>query len=111
MSRKEPRVIVKKPWQVVPADDRTVAAVKALFLGKASFSQQQLALKWVLLDVCEIAGNQFVAGFDGDRATAYALGKRHVALELARIRDMKIVHKESGVTFGGVPTAKEPDDE
>lgn len=111
MKDRKPKVIVKKPWQEAAADNQIVAAVKALFAGKASPGQQQTALKWLLIDVCEIPGNQFFAGEDGQRATDYALGKRHVALELARIRDMRIVHKETGVTMGDVPTGKEPDDD
>lgn len=108
---KDAKFVVKRPNHDTPADDQVIAAVKALFAGKANSGQQQLALKWLLIDVCEIPADQFYSGIDGDRLTAYALGKRYPALQMARIRDMKIVHKESGATFGGIPVAKEPEDE
>jgi hypothetical protein len=104
---KAPKSRPRLPTDIAPCDSRMVAAVKACFAGKANPSQIQRVLGWIIVDVCEVGREQFYSGPDGQRLTDFALGKRRVALELVRVRDIKLVVREQG---GDIPTAKEPDD-
>lgn len=68
-----------------------MGAIKALANGTALPHQQQLALHFILVDVCGIDDEPFCPGEDGRRSTDYALGKRRVGLYLRSLiaADMK----------------------
>lgn len=74
-------------WQPVACPENVKAALKALNAGVAVAAQQQLALNWVLFDLCKIRDELFVprsGGVDGRRVTDYLLGRRSVGLQIAR---------------------------
>lgn len=86
----------RKPYDVLHAIDMpTVAAVKSMFKGTANAGQQQAFMNWLLVEVCQIPGDQFYDGPDGQRLTDYALGMRGVALAVTRVRDMVFLAHET----------------
>lgn len=68
-----------------------MGAIKALGTGTALPHQQQMALHFILVEVCGIDDEPFCPGEDGRRSTDYALGKRRVGLYLRSLlnADMK----------------------
>lgn len=68
-----------------------MGAIKALAAGTALPHQQQMALHFILVDVCGVDDEPFCPGEDGRRSTDYALGKRRVGLYLRSLlaADMK----------------------
>ena len=70
------------PWQRGPYDVQFAYALQALRKGIASAAQQQYALDFIVRHICEAGKMSFWPGPDGDRATAFAEGKRWVANEI-----------------------------
>jgi hypothetical protein len=73
------------PWAPAVRDEYDVMAVKAMAAGNASESQQKRVLDWIMFNACGLRDLSFRPGVDGDRATAFAEGKRHVGLQLAKL--------------------------
>lgn len=69
-----------------PYDDRDVSAWRSLNLGTATPAQQQLALEHLMF-VAGLNGNSYIPG--DVQATAYAAGRRSVALEIFNYTRMK----------------------
>lgn len=75
----------KEPWIPADYDDRVVYAVRAFAAGRANDGQQGLLWDWI----------QYVAGADdmsfrpesagGERATAFAEGKRFVGQQIRKM--------------------------
>lgn len=83
-----------QPWAPPIASVIDVAAIKALASGAATEDQQKRALHFILVDVCKVDDEPYCPGEDGNRDTAYALGKRRVgtyirSLIFADIRKFK----------------------
>ena len=68
-----------EPWAPPLAEVADVAAIKALANGKATEDQQKRALHFILVEVCKVDDEPYCPGENGNRDTAYALGKRRVA--------------------------------
>lgn len=62
-------------------------AVRALGEGKAAEHQQQLALNWILLDLCGVKDSCFREGKPD--TTAFLEGRRFVGLILAKVMTEK----------------------
>jgi hypothetical protein len=80
--------VSKESWPWLPAqyDKRVAYAIKALQAGNANDVQQKEALRWIVWNACGTYDEQMYAGGDeGRRATDYALGKRHVGLEIVKM--------------------------
>lgn len=76
-----------QPWHPAPydPDGADTMAIKALAAGKANDGQQKRALDWILYSVCGLSDLSFrPGGSDGERATAFAEGKRFVGLQIAK---------------------------
>lgn len=72
-----------------PAIDYEVAlAVRALREGAASDHQQLVALDWIITQAAGTYAASFRPGADGDRATAFAEGRRFVGLQIVGILNM-----------------------
>lgn len=70
-----------QPWAAPPETDLAdVVAIKAMAAGTASEEQQKRALHFILVNVCRIDDEPYCPGDDGNRDTAYALGKRRVGV-------------------------------
>lgn len=67
-----------EPWAPPLADIVDVAAIKAMANGTATEDQQKRALHFILVEVCRVDDEPYCPGEDGNRNTAYALGKRRV---------------------------------
>jgi hypothetical protein len=77
---------VSAPWDPPLTEMAEVNAIKALYAGAATEDQQRLVCAW-LLKASGANTMTFRPGVDGDRATAFAEGKRHVGrmfFDLAR---------------------------
>ncbi len=76
------------PWKTPPYDPRHAYAIQALAKGVANAPQQQLALQFIVKELCETDRLTFWPpehGHDGMRATDFAEGKRWVGLEIRRL--------------------------
>lgn len=71
-----------EPWAPPLADLADVVAIKALAAGTASDEQQKRALHFILVEVCRVDDEPYCPGENGNRDTAYALGKRRVGTYL-----------------------------
>lgn len=67
-----------EPWAPPTPDLPDVVALKALAQGSATPEQQIRALKFIVEKVAGTYEEVYCPGADGDRNTAYALGKRRV---------------------------------
>lgn len=67
----------------VPYDTPTLNAVAALRQGKASESQQLLAVKWLEYVVCDVEGMSFHE--DSARATDFHEGRRFVGNQFRKM--------------------------
>jgi hypothetical protein len=81
---------IPQPWDVPPADEYDIRAVKALAAGVASDGQQKRALDWIIRVAAGTYDLSFRPGVDGYRATEFAEGKRFVGLQLVRLVNMKM---------------------
>lgn len=66
------------PWDAPPLDADERRAFQALRAGKASETQQLTVVNVLLLKLARLHAQPFVPGPDGDRATAFACGRRFV---------------------------------
>lgn len=76
-----------------PADyDRdTVYAIRALYEGKASDGQQRLAFRWIVEEAARVRDLSYRPGPDGERATAFAEGRRFVGLQVLKMLDPLVI--------------------
>lgn len=75
---------VPGPWLPAPYDDDDTRAVKALAAGKASESQQQRALRWIINSACGTYDQPFRPGEGGARDTDFACGKQFVGQQIVK---------------------------
>ena len=79
-------VDLSAPWDAPETAEHELHAIKALYAGTATADQQRAVCDW-LIRATGMATLTFRPGPDGDRATAFAEGKRHVGrmfFDLAR---------------------------
>ena len=72
------------PWLPAPYEDEDVYAIRALNAGHASEAQQRRALAWIV-SASGYYDLAFRPGPDGDRATAFAEGKRFVGAQIVKM--------------------------
>ena len=65
-----------------PADPADAHALRALQAGTATADQQQRALRWILVNACDTAGQPY---WPSDRDTAFALGRLFVGKQIGRL--------------------------
>jgi hypothetical protein len=78
---------MKEPRPDAPAeyDRQIMSAVTAFMQGLASEGQQVMVRDWILHNVCQVDGQAYYRGPDGDRDTVFAQGKRYVANSLRKM--------------------------
>ena len=79
------------PWEpvILEIGDPRVAAIRALASGTANAGQQQTAWQSILFDFCGIRDLEFrPGGPEGERASSFAGGRRHVGLQLVKTAQM-----------------------
>lgn len=81
------------PWSSVAVDDDDINAIKALAAGKASEGQQKRALDLIIYRIAGTYDLSFRPGLDGERATCFAEGKRHVGNQIVRLTKLVITKK------------------
>lgn len=75
-----------QPWDIPPADEHDIRALKALAAGKASEGQQKVALDWIIHKAAGTYDQPFrPGGEDGRRATDFAAGKMHVGQRIVHL--------------------------
>lgn len=71
-------------------------AIRALFEGKANEGQQQLAMAWLIFNLCHIGQSSM---HESDRVTAFLEGQRSVGVQLARMREpeaLRLIENKRG---------------
>jgi hypothetical protein len=84
-------VKIPAPYDPVAFTKSQVASIQALAAGIADERQQRRAFDCILTSVCDLNGLSYrpdEAG--GERATAFAEGKRFVALQLCKALKLNI---------------------
>lgn len=86
---------VVMPWSSIDSmvDEDDIMAIKALAAGKASEGQQKRALDLIIYKVAGTYDLSFRPGIDGERATCFAEGKRHVGTQIVRLTKLVIKPK------------------
>ena len=72
-----------RPWLPERLDIDVMYALQALEKGEATPEQQKKALKWIMFDLARMEDMDYFP--DNERDTAFAAGKRHVALRIRTI--------------------------
>lgn len=77
---------MSEPWRPAPYDDADLAAYRALSLGEASADQQRRVFRHLV----EVTACTYDISFrddrsGGERATAFAEGKRFVGLQVLKL--------------------------
>lgn len=88
--KKLPGIPTWEPWQAPAWELPDAAAIQALARGTASADQQQRALKFITEVLAGIYDDSFRPGTDGARLTDYALGKRHVGLQIVKLTQLNL---------------------
>jgi hypothetical protein len=83
-----PKLAKGSPLLPTKYEDKHVAAIQALMHGKATEGQQQLALKFIIEDVCSTYDEPYRP--DSERDTTFALGKRHAGMEIVKLTKVKM---------------------
>ena len=78
------KATASSPWMPAPYDEATTGAIKALAAGNANEGQQRRALDWIINVVCGTYDLSWRPGYEGDRATSFAEGRRFVGLQLVK---------------------------
>lgn len=82
------RLPKESPLQPTKYEDSHAAAIQALMHGIANEGQQQLALKFIIEKMCATYDEPYRP--DSDRDTTFALGKRHVGMEIVKLTKVKM---------------------
>ncbi len=82
------RLPANSPLHPTKYEDSHVAAIQALMRGNATEGQQQLALKFIIEDVCSTYDEPYRP--DSERDTTFALGKRHAGMEIVKLTKVKM---------------------
>lgn len=69
---------MKKPYNLNDAYADQASALKAMSRGEATPEQQLIAFKFIAEDLSDMYGYHYWPGSDGDRSTAFALGRAFV---------------------------------
>lgn len=86
-----------EPWAPPKPELPDVVALKALAQGNATSDQQTRALKFIVEKIAGTYEEVYCPGADGDRNTAYALGKRRVGTYIVSLLNADIrKFKEDG---------------
>jgi len=100
----------KLPWEPPDYDDDVIYAVRALAAGIASDHQQKLA--WTYLMHITKASDEFQSlsfrpgAADGERATAFAEGKRFVGMMLRKLFRPELTPKPKNKAEAEKPASK-----
>ena len=78
-----PKEIKNKAWAPAEFTLPEAYAIQALEAGIATEEQQRLAIQFIVNNLCGTYDQQYMT--DSQRDTDFALGKRHVGLQLVRL--------------------------
>ena len=79
------------PWLPCSWDIADVAAIQALQRGDASADQQRRALAWIINSACATYDLSYrPGGQDGDRDTAFALGRAFVGQQIVKVMKLAL---------------------
>lgn len=78
-----------EPWLPVPFAKADAYAIKALARGEATEEQQKRALEWFVYTASVADDLSYRPGVDGDRATAFAEGRRFVGLQTLKLVNIR----------------------
>lgn len=80
------KLIAPGPWNPLSPEKADVIALKMVAAGKGDENHQKRIIDWIINHACETYGLSFrpeEAG--GERATAFAEGRRFVGLQLVKL--------------------------
>jgi hypothetical protein len=87
------------PWSPPKTTLAQTMAAKAVSAGNANPEQQKRFMEWLIREVCRYSDIEFRPGTDGDRAAAFAGGKRFVAAMV--VKEIEIQLPARGGTENG----------
>ncbi len=73
------------PWVPPKWGKADAAAIQALLRGEATPDQQIRAINYIVVSLCAVNEMSFRAGPDGERATAFAEGRRFVGGQITKL--------------------------
>ena len=76
---------VPMPWDAIAFDAADCIAFAAFRRGQATEGQQKRVFSVLVEKICRVGDLSFRPGIDGERATAFAEGKRSVGLEVVKL--------------------------
>lgn len=77
------------PWKPARWEPADATALQAMKRGDAEPHLQQRALAWII-EACGTYDLSFRPGADGERATAFAEGKRSVGLQIVKLLNLNL---------------------
>lgn len=80
----------REPWHPAEYDIADAGAIQALLRGDAMPHQQQRALQFIIENLSGYYDLSFRPGADGDRATAFAEGMRHVGAQIVKLSRLNL---------------------
>ena len=108
----------RRPWpwrlpgKLVKPSDTVIFALQALNHGIANKAQQQLALAFIVNDLCEHGSSEFwPGGEDGRRASDFAGGKRFIAVQIQRLLALRPVMTNTRGAPPAMPAETTPTDQ
>lgn len=88
---KVPNVPRPEPWKPADWEPEDAFAVQAMMFGRASEDQQKRACKFIVESLCGVYDLEFrPGGEEGRRASDFAAGRRHVALQMIKFAHLNI---------------------
>jgi hypothetical protein len=87
--RKPPRPA--SSWLPVDWDLHHASAIQALARGDANEDQQRLALRWILVDACQVDEPSYCpGGEEGRRDTDHHEGRRWVGIQIRKLMNVAV---------------------
>jgi hypothetical protein len=89
--RKAQKLPQPEPWKPAEWEEADAHAIRAVANGTASEDQQVRAMKFIIHNLCSTYDLAFrPGGSEGDRATAFAEGKRWPGLQLVKLINLNL---------------------
>lgn len=101
-----PKAPRPEPWKPADWDDEDAYAIQAFYFGRASETQQRRAVDFILNKICGIGDVSYRPG--DPTITAFAEGKRFVALQIAKFAQLNIAQVRGKQTEQGDVPKEQP---
>lgn len=88
-----PRMKAKKidPTQPAPASEQHIHALQAIYEGRATDHQQKMGMEWIINHASLAYSPLYQGGEDGNRDTAFALGRAFVGQQIVGLLKINLL--------------------